>query len=238
MPVFRLLGVPLLVLLLVVARANADPFTAVPLEQEGQTAAAEPSASVSTVSCIDDLSPEGTRRKGVQKREFLKRMKLAISAEGGFSASDLLSSAYTAGGSLTFFATEELGFELLASYSPVRFRLEEPFTGFDQSRRFAPGDAFQLMVGLVFAPFHAKLKLTEKTILHGDLFVVGGVGRTLHDSVQGLSWQVGAGLLLHLAKRFSLRFDLRDFVLPQEVLGRGRVTHNLTILGGLVVWLG
>ena len=33
-------------------------------------------------------------------------------------------------------------------------------------------------------------------------------------------------------------FDVRDFLLPQEVLGRGRITNNVTVLGGLSVWLG
>jgi len=30
---------------------------------------------------------------------------------------------------------------------------------------------------------------------------------------------------------------VRDFLLPQEVLGRGRITNNVTVLGGLSLWL-
>jgi outer membrane beta-barrel protein len=190
------------------------------------------------VGCLDDLSADGYRRKGVQKRDFTKRMKGEIAALGGFYASDLLSSTYTAGAAAAFFPSEDLGIEVLVSYAPVKFRLEAPFTAFEQTRRFVPGSALQAVAGLMFSPFHAKFKLTEATILHGDLYAVAGGGRTFHDSVQGITFQAGLGLRLALWRRLALRFDVRDFILPQEVLGRGRTTHNITVLTGLSIWLG
>ena len=189
------------------------------------------------IGCLDDLSEEGYRRKGVQKRDFLKAGRFELSGLGGFYASDLLSSTYTAAGSASYFPVEDFGVELLVSWAPVQFRLERPFTAFDGTRRFESSAALQIMGGLSFAPFHAKFKLTEKTILHGDLFGLAGAGRTFHDSVQGVSFQAGLGLRLYLMRRLAFRLEVRDFILPQEVLGRGRVTHNLTILGGLGLWL-
>jgi hypothetical protein len=56
--------------------------------------------------------------------------------------------------------------------------------------------------------------------------------------VLGLTWEAGAGGKLYFNKYFAFRLDLRDFLLPQEVLGRGRITNNVTILGGLSLWLG
>ena len=35
----------------------------------------------------------------------------------------------------------------------------------------------------------------------------------------------------------SFRLDVRDFLLPQEVLGRGRITNNVTVLGGFSAWV-
>ena len=32
--------------------------------------------------------------------------------------------------------------------------------------------------------------------------------------------------------------EVRDFLIPQEVLGRGRSTNNISILGGFSLWLG
>ncbi len=204
-------------------------------EGEGQD---EEPAPASRVSCLDDVSQDGFQRKGVQKRDFLKRLRVELSALGGFYASDVLSSTYTYGGALSFFPSEDFGLEALVTYAPVQFRLEEPFSGFDQSQRFVPGSALQALGGLVFSPIHAKFKVTDATIVHGDLFLIGGAGRTFHESVQGLTWQAGMGMKLYLWKYLSFRLDVRDIILPQEVLGRGRITNNITVLGGLSFWLG
>jgi len=208
--------------------------------EAGESAvAAEPETPSSTrIACLDDTSDEGYQRKGVQKRDFIKRHRFELGAIGGFHASDLMSSTYTFGGALSFFPSEDFGIETLLTYQPVRFRIEEPFTAFDQRRRFNPGSALQAMGALLFSPVHAKFKLTEATILHGDLFLVAGAGRTFHDTVQGLTWQAGGGLRIYLARHAALRLDVRDFILPQEVLGRGRITHNLTIFGGFGLWFG
>jgi hypothetical protein len=53
-----------------------------------------------------------------------------------------------------------------------------------------------------------------------------------------LTWEAGAGFKLYLARHLAIRFDVRDFLLPQEVLGRGRITNNVTVLGGLSAWFG
>jgi outer membrane beta-barrel protein len=90
---------------------------------------------------------------------------------------------------------------------------------------------------LLFSPVHAKFKASETAIVHGDLFLIAGAGRTFHDSVQGLSWQAGLGFKLYFTNHFAFRFDARDLMVPQEILGRGRMTHNLTVLGGLSFWV-
>jgi outer membrane beta-barrel protein len=156
---------------------------------------------------------------------------------GGFYASDALSSTYSYGGALAYYPSEDFGVEVLVTRSPVRFRLEEPFTSFDQEHHFAPGIAWQGIASLLWSPIHAKLKFTDKTIIHSDIFVVAGAGRTFHESVMGLTWEGGLGIKLYISHYVTLRFDVRDFLLPQEVLGRGRITNNVTVLGGVSVWL-
>ncbi len=54
----------------------------------------------------------------------------------------------------------------------------------------------------------------------------------------GLTWEAGFGLKLYFSRFVTFRLELRDFLIPQEVLGRGRSTNNLTILGGLSFWFG
>ena len=67
---------------------------------------------------------------------------------------------------------------------------------------------------------------------------MAGAGRTFDPTVLGLTWEAGAGAKLYFNKYFAFRLDLRDFLLPQEVLGRGRITNNVTVLAGLSLWLG
>jgi outer membrane beta-barrel protein len=193
--------------------------------------------STTRVACLEDTDEDGYQRKGVQKRDFLKRHRIELAGVGGWYASDAMSSTYTFGGALAFYPSEDFGLEVLGTYMPVQFRLEDPFNSFDQRRRFQPGHALQMMGALLFSPVHAKFKATEAAIVHGDLFLLAGAGRTFHDSVQGLSWQAGAGIKLYFSNRFAFRFDARDVMLPQEILGRARMTHNLTVLGGLSFWL-
>jgi outer membrane beta-barrel protein len=188
------------------------------------------------LACIEG-DATGGRRKGVQRRDFLKRRRFELAAVGGYYASDALSSTYIYGGALAYFPSEDFGLELLVTRTPVRFRLEEPFNAFDLERHFQPGAAWQAIGSLLWSPIHAKFKFSDSTIIHGDIFALAGFGRTFHESVLGLTWEAGFGLKLYVSRFVTLRLDLRDFLLPQEVLGRGRTTNNITVMGGVSVWL-
>jgi outer membrane beta-barrel protein len=189
------------------------------------------------LACLEG-DATGGRRKGVQRRDFLKKHRFELSGLGGFYASDALSSTYSYGGAVAFYPSEDFGIEVLVTRMPMQFRLEEAFTSFDQQTHFTPTVAWQGIFSLLWSPIHAKFKFSDTTIIHSDLFVVAGAGRTSDPSVLGLTWEAGLGAKLYLNRFFAFRLDLRDFLLPQEVLGRGRITNNVTILAGLSLWLG
>jgi outer membrane beta-barrel protein len=193
-------------------------------------------SALHALTCLDG-DATGGRRKGVQGRDFLKRHRFELSGVGGFYASDALSSTYSYGGALAFYPSEDFGLEVLVTRSPVQFRLEEPFNAFTKEEHFIAGNAWQAIASMLWSPIHAKFKFSEQTIIHGDVFAVAGAGRTFDASVMGLTWEAGAGFKLYLAKYVAFRFDVRDFLLPQEVLGRGRITNNVTALAGFSVWL-
>ncbi len=218
-----------------VANPDQDPAEQGEAGQADQATDAEQAAL--RIPCLEDLSPDGDFRKGVQKRDFLKKNRFELSAIGGLYASDVMSSTYTAGAAAAFYPGEDFGVELLVTRANVAFGLEEPFSAFDQKKRFSEGQAFQAVASLLYAPFHAKFKFTEASIVSGDIFVVGGAGRTFHGSVQGLTWEGGVGMKLYLWKFISFRIDIRDYVVPQEVLGRGRITNNLAVTGGFSFWV-
>jgi outer membrane beta-barrel protein len=209
-------------------------------EAEAEAPAAEQEADAETglhgLACLEG-DATGGRRKGVQRRDFLKRHRFELAGVGGYYASDALSSTYIYGGALAYYPSEDFGLELLVTRTPVRFRLEEPFSAFDLERHFQPGAAWQAIGSLLWSPIHAKFKFSDTTIIHGDIFALAGFGRTFHESVLGLTWEAGFGLKLYVSRFVTLRLDLRDFLLPQEVLGRGRTTNNITIMGGFSVWL-
>ncbi|HEY6475845.1 MAG TPA: outer membrane beta-barrel domain-containing protein [Polyangia bacterium] len=218
------------------ATSNADTEG----EGEGDNDTGEDEESAESalhgLACLEG-DATGGRRKGVQRRDFLKKHRFELSGLGGFYASDALSSTYSYGGALAFYPSEDFGLELLVTRIPMQFRLEEAFTAFDQQTHFSESVAWQGIFSLLWSPIHAKFKFSDTTIIHGDLFAVAGAGRTADPTVLGLTWEAGAGAKLYFNKYFSFRLDLRDFLLPQEVLGRGRITNNVTVLAGLSLWL-
>lgn len=206
-------------------------------DADGDQAVEPAESALHGLACLEG-DATGGRRKGVQRRDFLKRHRFELSGLGGFYASDALSSTYSYGGALAFYPSEDFGVEVLVTRTPMQFRLEQPFTAFNQQTHFQPSVAWQGIFSLLWSPVHAKLKFSETTILHGDLFVVAGAGRTADPSVLGLTWEAGAGAKIYFNRFLDFRLDVRDFLLPQEVLGRGRITNNLTVLAGLSLWLG
>src|SRR5882672_4508532 len=151
-----------------------NPFDDHAAQDEGEgdqgEDAEEPESALHALTCLEG-DATGGRRKGVQRRDFLKRHRFELSGVGGFYASDALSSTYSYGGALAYYPSEDFGVELLVTRSPVKFRLEEPFNAFDQERHFPPGAAWQGMFSLLWSPIHAKFRFTEETVIHGDLFV-------------------------------------------------------------------
>ncbi len=177
------------------------------------------------------------RRKGVQKRDFLKRLRFEVSAWGGFYASDLLSSSYDFGGALAFYPGEDFGFE--ASLVVTRFDLavERPLTQFFAGQTFNPALAYIVVGDFLWSPIHLKLRVSEHAIAHGDLVFALGAGDTISQTVQGVTFDVGLGLKLYANRFFSVRFDLRDYLMIQEAIGVQRVTNNIVGLFGLSLWL-
>jgi len=231
---------PLLVLLCpTAARAQSTYDEGADPAETGTTGTQEPAAAdVSMrIPCLEDLAADGSARKGVQVRPFLKKHRFEIAGLGGLYASDVLSSTYSFGGTAAYFPSEDFAIEVMVTHAPVKFALEDSFTGFGGARRFETGSANQAMLSMLFVPMQAKFKFDEETILPADIFLVGGAGRTFHDSVQGLTWEVGVGMHLYLGQYFDLRIDVRDFIVAQEVLGKGRITNNLLVTAGLGVWV-
>ena len=189
--------------------------------------------------CLDPDAELGAagRRKGVQKRDFLKRLRLEMSAWGGFFASDLLSTSYDYGGAIAFYPGEDFGFEASLVVTPFDLAVERPLTQFFAGQTFKKSLAFVVVGDLLWSPIHLKLRVSEKAIAHGDLFFALGAGDTISQTVQGITFDVGIGLKLYANRFFAVRFDLRDYLMIQEAVAVERVTNNIVGLFGLSLFI-
>jgi outer membrane beta-barrel protein len=176
-------------------------------------------------------------RKGVQEKWFLKRRKIELIPQGGLYASDLLSSSYIWGGTLSFYLTEDWGLETSFHVSPVALDVDESLTGFFGDSRFRKGTGYLGMASALWSPIHFKVKTNGGSIVNGDVAFALGGGKLWNDTTQGVA--VGGGLVfeLFLTKWLSLRLDIRDVILIQEVVAETRVTHNLNTMLGIGIWI-
>jgi len=190
-------------------------------------------------ACLDPDAELGAagRRKGVQKRDFLKRLRIELSAWGGFFASDLMSTSYDYGGAIAFYPGEDFGFEASLLVTPFDLAVERPLTQFFAGQTVKSSLAFVVVGDFLWSPIHLKLRVSEKAIAHGDLFFVIGAGDTFNDSVQGITFDAGIGLKLYANRFLAVRFDLRDYLMIQEAVAVQRVTNNLVGLLGISLFI-
>lgn len=204
-------------------------------EEDDGEAPGEPLRALSCLEGEGGNEKDGARR-GVQKRDFLKRHRFEVALHGGYYAADALSSTYVYGGSVSFFVSEDFGVEAMVLRNPVSFRLENAFMSFDGQQHFQPGTAWNFLGALTWSPVHAKLRFSEHHITHADLLLSAGAGQTFSGVAQGFTWQAGLGVKLYPSRFFSLRIDVRDLLIPQEILGNGKNTHNIVSMLGLCGW--
>lgn len=189
--------------------------------------------------CLDDSAALGENgaRKGVQKRDFLKRLRLELTAWGGFFAADLLSTSYAYGGAVAFYPVEDWGLEVSLVVTPMTLGVEKPLTQFFAGQVFKESLAFIVMGNVLWSPIHLKMRVSDRGIIHGDVFFALGGGDTINPTVQGATFDVGIGMKIYPSKWVAIRFDLRDYIMLQEAVGVQRVTNNLVGTLGFSVFI-
>jgi len=190
-------------------------------------------------ACLDDNAALGENgaRKGVQKRDFLKRLRVETTVWAGFFAADLLSTSYQYGGAVAFYPVEDWGIEASLVVTPFSLGVERPLTQFFAGNVFQNSLAFILVGNVLWSPIHLKMRVSERGIVHGDVFFALGGGETINPTVQGATFDVGIGMKVYAGKWVAVRFDLRDYIMLQEAVAVQRVTNNLVGLVGLSLFL-
>ena len=192
--------------------------------------------------CVDDAVRDELnarrRYRGVQERVFQKAMRHELSAYAGGYAADLTSTSYLVGGAYTFHLSEDLGLE--ASFGYTRSRAElihivEARTGTDLVRSDSP--VYVYGGHLLWTLAYGKLRWFHNRIGHFDLYLALGGGITDNRTARSLTFSTGLGLKFYASSWFGVRFDVRDQVLNQELLGESRIVNNVVATLGVSMFL-
>jgi len=195
-----------------------------------------------SAQCIDEAIRDELnarrRYRGVQRRLFLKAGRHELSAMGGVYSADLLSSSYLLEGAYTFHVTEDLGLEAAFAYTRANsqlVRIIENDRGISLIRVDAP--VFVYQAHLLWTLAYGKLRWFGGSITRFDFFLALGGGITDNQTARGLTFSGGVGFKFYLAKWLALRFDVRDQVLQQEILGESVVVNNVAATLGLSIFI-
>jgi outer membrane beta-barrel protein len=156
---------------------------------------------------------------------------------GGLYAADLLSASYLVGGAYAFHFTEDLALEAGFGYSRAEsdlVEIVEEDTSFTALRLDTPVYIYQ--GHLLWTIAYGKLRWFSGSISRFDLHLALGGGVTDNQTAQGLTLSGGIGLKLFFGSWFALRFDVRDHVMRQELLGASEIVNNLAATLGFSVF--
>ncbi len=198
--------------------------------------------AVADAQCIDEAIRDELnarrRYRGVRERLFQKALRHEVSIMGGVYAADLLSASYLLQAAYTFHVTEDIGLEASFAYSQAQselVRIIEQDRGISLIRIDAPVYVYQ--AHLIWTLAYGKLRWFGDGISRFDFnFAIGG-GLTDNQTSRGLTFSAGLGIKFFFDQWFSIRIDIRDQVLQQELLGESRIVNNLTATLGLSVFL-
>jgi outer membrane beta-barrel protein len=200
--------------------------------------------STARAQCVDEeLKAElvgGRHYRGVQERLFTKAFRHELSGLGGWYAGDLFSGAPVYGGAYTFHFSEDLGLE--ASFELTRFRTAVTDT---YERRYPqvqveertnrPG---RLYFGhLVWSFAYGKIRWMGGGISRFDLNAAFGAGVTDDSTSQGVTGSFGLGFKIYLWKWAALRFDVRDHILKETLIGEDHLVNDVIVTGGFSIFI-
>jgi outer membrane beta-barrel protein len=189
--------------------------------------------------CVDDeLKQEligGRHYRGVEERLFTKAFRHELSAIGGLYAADLYSSNWIVGGAYTFHFSEDLGLEASVAFTRFHSAVTDSYERrYPQvqvlDRTDQPGTLY--FGHLIWTVAYGKLRWMGGGISRFDFNVAIGAGVTNDSTSQGVTGSAGLGAKLFLGHWFALRFDARDHVLQEVLVGDEHLVNDIIITLG------
>jgi outer membrane beta-barrel protein len=212
----------------------------------GLTAALVGSAASRTAhaQCVDEELKEelvGDRHyRGVEDRLFTKAFRHELSAMGGLYAADLYSSSWLAGGAYTFHFSEDLGLEASVQFTRFHSAVTDSYERrypqiqvLDRTDR--PGTLY--FGHLIWTLAYGKLRWMGGGISRFDFNVAIGAGVTDDSTSQGVTGSAGLGAKFFFGHWFALRFDARDHVLQEVLVGDEHLVNDIVVTLGASVFV-
>jgi outer membrane beta-barrel protein len=194
--------------------------------------------------CVDEeLKDElvgGRHYRGVEDRLFTKAFRHELSAMGGYYAADLYSSSWLAGGAYTFHFSEDLALEASVLFTNFHSAVTDTY-----ERRYpqiqienGTSEPARLYFGhLIWTLGYGKIRWMGGGISRFDFNVAIGAGVTDDNASRGLTGSAGLGGKLFLGKWFALRFDVRDHVLEEALVGDEHLVNDVLLTLGASVFI-
>jgi outer membrane beta-barrel protein len=193
--------------------------------------------------CVDEELKEelvgGRHYRGVQERLFTKAFRHELSAMGGWYAGDLYSSNWVAGGAYTFHFSEDLGLEASVQFTRFHSDVTDSYERrYPQiqilDRTNKPGTLY--FGHLIWSFAYGKLRWMGGGISRFDFNLAFGAGVTDDSTSRGITGSAGLGTKFYFGKWFALRFDARDHVLREVLVGDEHLVNDIIITLGASVF--
>jgi outer membrane beta-barrel protein len=194
--------------------------------------------------CVDEeLKDElvgGRHYRGVEDRLFTKAYRHEFSFMGGYYAADLYSSNWVLGGAYTFHFSEDLALEASVEFTRFRSEVTEAYElRYPQIQVLTnPDTAGRLYFGhLIYTFAYGKLRWTGGAISRFDFNLAIGAGVTNDSTSLGVTGSAGLGTKFFLGKWFALRFDARDHVLEESLVGFEHLVNDIVVTLGFSIFI-
>ena len=158
---------------------------------------------------------------------------------GGLYAADLYSSSWVVGGAYTFHFSEDLALEASVEFTRFRSAVTDAY-----ERRYPqiqiidrPDKPGRLYFGhLVWSFAYGKLRWMGDGISRFDFNFAVGAGATDDSTSVGVTGSAGLGTKFYFGKWFAVRFDARDHVLQEVLVGDQHLVNDFVVTLGASVF--
>jgi outer membrane beta-barrel protein len=197
-----------------------------------------------SAQCVDEELKDqlvgGRHYRGVEDRLFTKAFRHEFSFMGGYYAADLYSSNWVAGGAYTFHFSEDLALEASVEFTRFRSAVTDSYEArYPQIQvESSTNNPGRLYFGHIIYTFaYGKLRWFGGGISRFDFNLALGAGVTDDSTALGVTGSAGLGAKLFFGKWFAWRWDVRDHVLEESLVGDQHLVNDIVVTLGFSVFV-